>query len=165
MRALWIVLALAGTASAGTPKPPADQAKQTAEAWLEALGDKPDAALALTGDPLTTIIVVDGPHPADCPAQAKGAAAIGKALACVAKAGPTGSVEAWSKDAARAVQAPLKGKLSKITAFEKTATLVHRHEKCAGQGSDLIVAVAADPADKAKAKVVAVFYQAITCGE
>ena len=37
MRALWIVLALAGTASAGTPKPPADQAKQTAEAWLEAV--------------------------------------------------------------------------------------------------------------------------------
>ena len=162
MRAAVITLILlAGNAFAGPAKPSPEQAKKAAQAWLEDIA----AAAPLTGLPFYSVATGDMVD-SSCEAQtAKTAADVAKRLPCLAKAVTGDDLKPWSKKAAKQLPAPLKAQKKKLVELEKTATLVHNHSECAGQGSDLIVAVALEPGDKPVAKVVAVLYQSIFCGE
>ena len=159
--AVTALMLAAGTAAAGGPaKPTADQAKKAAEAWLEDIA----AAAPLTGVPFYSAAIGDGET--TCKAETtKAATDLPKRLACLAKAVTSDDLSPWSKKAAKQLPSPLKAQKKKIAELEKTATLVHNHSECAGQGSDLIVAVALDGGDKPVPKVVAVLYQSIFCGE
>jgi len=158
--AVTVLLLATGAAVAGPAKPTVEQAVKAAEAWLDDIG----AAAPLTGLPFYSAAVGDGDT--TCKAETtKTAADLPKRLTCLAKAVTSDDLVAWSKKAAKQLPAPLKAQKAKIAELEKKATLVHHHSECAGQGSDLIVAVALEPGDKPVAKVVAVLYQSIFCGE
>jgi hypothetical protein len=149
-----------GTALAGPAKPTVEQATKTAEAWLDDI----EGSAPLTGVPFYSVAV--GGVDEACPAQmTKAAADLPKRLRCLAKAVTADDLSPWSKKAAARLPAPLKAQKKKIAQLEKTATLVHNHSECAGEGSDLIVAVALEGGDKPVPKVVAVLYQSIFCGE
>ena len=158
--AVTILMLAAGSAIAGPAKPTVEQATKAARAWLDDIA----AAAPLTGVPFYSGAVGDGDT--TCPLQTtKTAADLPKRLSCLAKAVTVDDLAPWSKKAAKQLPAPLKAQKKKIAELEKTATLVHNHSECAGEGSDLIVAVALEPGDKPVAKVVAVLYQSIFCGE
>lgn len=154
-----ISLALAGAARADRPS--ADRAKQAAEAWIAALDDdKPDAAAKLTAASLFGAAYKDGPGEGCKPQTATTPAAIAKLLTCLhGKIGSNISLEPWTPQAAKALDGPLRQHRAKLAALEKTATLVHAHDKCVGEGQDVIIAVGAD------AKVVLALVQHVTCGE
>jgi hypothetical protein len=135
-----------------------EQAKKTAAAWLEDIS----AAAPLTMLPLWSIAKDDGPDGECEEAITKTAAELPKRLACLNKVVRGDDLVAWTKKAAKQLPYPLKSSKAKIAKLEKTATLVHHHDECAGQGGDLIVAVALD---KDTPKVVAVLYQTFFCGE
>lgn len=159
--AVTTLMLCAGTAVAAPAKPTIEQAKKTAEAWLEDI----TAAAPLTQLPFYSVATGDSVDQA-CEAQtAKTASDLTKRLACLAKAVTVDELSPWSKKAAKQLPAPLKAQKKKITELEKIATIVHHHSECAGQGSDLIVAVALDSGDKPAPKVVAVLYQGLFCGE
>ncbi|HEX7844114.1 MAG TPA: hypothetical protein VF469_41850 [Kofleriaceae bacterium] len=156
----WMITAaLAGTARADRPS--ADAAKQAAEAWVAALDDdKPDAAQKLTAAQLFGAAYSDGPNAGCKPQAATTPAAITKLLGCLhGKIGSSVTLEPWTKQAAKELDGPLRQHKAKLAALEKTATLVHAHDKCVGEGQDVIIAVGAD------AKVVAALVQHVTCGE
>jgi hypothetical protein len=168
--ALLVLIAAAGTAAAD--KPTAAQAMQAAKAWLAALdGGKPDAAAPHTASSLFAVAYTDtGPK---CKAAtATTPAAIAKALACLQdEVQGAGELAPWSKAAAKELAGPLaKLQKKKLAELEGTATLVHFHEKCVGEGRDLVIAVALEaPKDKGKdkpaPKVTAVLAAQFTCGE
>lgn len=154
-----ITLALAGAARADRPS--ADRAKQAALAWVAALDDdKPDAAAKLTAAQLFGAAYGDGPG-AGCKATtATAPAAIARLLGCLhGKIGTSITLEPWTPQAAKALDGPLRQHKAKLAALEKTATLVHAHDKCVGEGQDVIIAVGAD------AKVALALVQHVTCGE
>jgi hypothetical protein len=153
-----MVALLLGVATAGTPKPTAAQAKKTAEAWLADIS----AAAPLTMLPLWSIAKDDSSDGECGEAISKTAAELTKRLVCLAKVVNGDELVPWTKKAAKKLPYPLKSSKSKIAKLEQTATLVHKHEECAGQGGDIIVAVALD---KDTPKVVAVLYQTFFCGE
>jgi O-succinylbenzoate synthase len=158
--AVTILMLAAGSAVAGPAKPTVEQAKKAAQAWLEDIA----AAAPLTAVPFYSAAIGDGDD--TCRTETtKTAADLPKRLTCLAKAVTSDDLVAWSKKAAKQLPAPLKAQKAKIAQLEKTSTIVHNHSECAGQGSDLIVAVALEPGDKPVAKVVAVLYQSIFCGE
>ena len=169
--AVGLVMWRAGTASADKPTPP--DAKQTAADWLDGLGagesqDKLEAALPLTAVPLFAVAFNDGLHDCDA-ATARTAEEVRKALACLRKVITRAELEPWTKKAAKELPPPLRQYRSRLAALDRTATLVHHHEPCAGVGSDVIVAVALDKGKDKQApatpKVVAVFSQNVFCGE
>jgi len=164
--ALLVLLLAAGAAAADKPTPA--QAMQTAKAWLDALdGDKAGAAAPHTASSLFAVAYTDtGPKCKE--ATATTAAAIGKALACLQdEVKGAGDLKAWSKAAAKELAGPLaKLQKKKLAELEGTATLVHFHEKCVGEGRDLVIAVALEKArDKPVPRVAAVLAAQFTCGE
>jgi hypothetical protein len=176
------LLALAGIAAADKPavpagdkaadKPSAEQAKKTAEQWLAGLHideetGKPDDAVPLTAGSLFAVAFSGGPGPNCDAVTARTPAAIAKALGCLRKVITESSLEPWTKEAAKGLAAPLRQYKAKLATLEKTATLVHHHDRCVGEGGDLIIAVGNEAAkDQAAApRVVAVFSQHLFCGE
>ena len=164
--ALLVLLLAAGAAAADKPTPA--QAMQTAKAWLDALdGDKAGAAAPHTASSLFAVAYTDtGPKCKE--ATATTAAAIGKALACLQdEVKGAGDLKAWSKAAAKELAGPLaKLQKKKLAELEGTATLVHFHEKCVGEGRDLVIAVALEKSkDKPVPRVAAVLAAQFTCGE
>ena len=83
-------------------------------------------------------------------------------LSCLRKFARGSEVEPWSKDDAKQLRGPLRSYRGRLATLEKTATLVHHHEECAGQGNDLVIAVALD---NDTPKVVGVYWQMVFCGE
>ena len=160
-------MAVAGVASAD--RPTAAEAKKTAEDWLDGLhigedAARPDEAVSLTAASLFAVGFNDGPDQCDA-TTARTPAAIVKALTCLRKVITRSALEPWTKKAAKELPAPLRRYKSKLTALEKTATLVHHHTPCVGEGGDLIVAVAQGKGAAGAMKVVAVFSQNLFCGE
>ena len=163
-------MGMVGTAAAD--KPSVAEAKKTAEDWLEGLGtaeseEPPDAAVVLSAVPLFAVGFNVGLHNCDA-VTAKTAEAVRTAVLCLRKVISASQLEPWTKQAAKELPQPLRQYKAKLAALEKTATLVHHHEACAGQGSDVIIAVAFDKAKARQAgspKVVAVFSQNLFCGE
>jgi hypothetical protein len=152
------IVVLAGSAAAKPAKPTAEQAKATAEKWLESVSE----AAPLTGLPLFSVADADGPDAGCAAATTKTAAELPKRLDCLAKAVTGTEVVAWTKKDAKKLQGALRNYRKKISELEKTAVIVHKHEECAGQGADLVMAVALD---KDTPKVVAVLYASVFCGE
>jgi hypothetical protein len=166
-----VLLALALTAAAAgdaaADKPSAAQAMQAAKAWLAALdGGKPDAAAPLTAASLFAVAYGDtGPKCKE--ATAATPAAVGKALACLQEeVKGAGELVAWTKAAAKELAGPLAKQKKKLAELEGSATLVHFHEKCVGEGRDLVIAVTIEKGkDKPAPKVAAVLAAQFTCGE
>jgi hypothetical protein len=165
---LALLALTAATGTAAADKPTVAQAMQAAKAWLAALdGGKPDAAAPHTAASLFAVAYTDtGPKCKE--ATATTPAAVAKALACLQdEVKGAGELAPWSKAAAKELAGPLaKLQKKKIAELEGTATLVHFHEKCVGEGRDLVIAIALEKGkDKPAPKVAAVLAAQFTCGE
>jgi len=164
MRSLAIVALLSGTAAAG--KPTEAQAKKAATDWVAAMhfgGEaKLEAAVALTASPLFAA-AYDDEHDL-CPAgMATTAGAIAKALACLHdKVEPKGKPKVTRKSGAN-LGGPLAQQAKKLTELKKTMVVIELDDGCEGNEHQLLVAVTTDK--KKVARVAAVLYQAVTCGE
>jgi len=154
---------------AGPARPTPEQAKQTAEAWLAvaSFGGDPGvtkaegkAILALTRLPM--FVVAFDPEGGCKATTVRSPFATSATLACLRKYARGSDVEAWDKQSGKQLVGPLRAYRGKLAILEKAATLVHHHEECAGQGNDLVMAVAFD---KETPKVVAFYWQMVFCGE
>jgi hypothetical protein len=144
-------------------RPTAAQAMQAAQAWLDALdGDKATAAAPHTASSLFGVAYgLTGKPCAETTATSP--AAVGKLLACLQEeVSATSDLKPWKQGGPAGFGPLLKMQRRKITALERTSTLVYMHEKCVGEGRDVIIAVALE---KGKPKVSAALSSHWSCGE
>lgn len=170
---LALCLAAASPALAAPKRPTVEEAVAAAAAWHAQLIVEDDAksraaAAAASGASFFSA-AYDETGDSVCPSgSAASPAALAKALECLSKQLPS-SVElvAFTRKDDKALKGPLRAAHGKrLTAWAKTATLVHQHVPCVGEGQDLILAVAWEGAkDQPALRVVAALNQKVTCGE
>lgn len=170
---LTLCLTAATPALAAPKRPTVEEAVAAASSWhaeLIALDDaKSRAAAAAASGASFFSAAYDETGDSVCPSSsAASPAALARALECLSKQLPS-SVElvAFTKKDDKALKGPLRAAHGKrLAAWAKTATLVHQHVPCVGEGQDLILAVAWEgPKDQPALRIVAALNQKVTCGE
>jgi hypothetical protein len=163
-----VLVAAAPAARAGKPKPSAAEAKQAAQAWIDAmeLGEDTDIIrnpAKLTASPFFSI-ARDDDSDAACPeSTASDPAAIRKALDCLRqKVHKDGTLRAWTAKRAKANGLAHIYK-KQLAALARTATLVVLDQDCEGTFNEVILATVKD--DAAAVKVSAALSMHGACGE
>ena len=133
-----LVMAVPAAAWAGKGKPSAAEAKQAAQAWLDAMKDDaddkaPPAAIAASTTPFYGVAVEDGPDGPQCPeSTAADAAALGTSLLCLhGNVQSDGKLRAWKSKDKSDLGSSMRGYL-KTLQKAKDETLVVLDSPCAG---------------------------------
>lgn len=143
-------------------KPTEAQALTTAQAWLDAMQEARPNAAPLTASTLYAVAYTAASTACE-ETTASEPAQRGALLGCLEEqVKGAGKLKPWKKGSEKGFGPLVKKLKAKLPALERNATVVYMHEKCVGEGRDLVIAVTLE---KDKPRVSAVLSSHWVCGE